>query len=226
MPRAVTVRLGETFAEREPRAFGRPTEVKERVQLIVDAAARRFETQGFHGTSMQEIAEDVGITKAALYHYFSSKDRLLYMVHDAFVSAMLDAAEGFIAEHADPQEQLSFFVCNILETVERYRPYVKAFFRDYGALPDDLYGQIREKRDRYELLVERCLAEGISSGVFVAGMDPKLGALFLFGACNWTYQWFDPGGEMSATELAEVWNQFLINGLSGATRPKQRAKKG
>lgn len=226
MAEVQAIRLREVAAEIAPKAFGRPTGVNERIRLIVDAAARRFQAQGFHGTSMQDIAEDVGITKAALYHYFDSKERMLFMVHDAFVSTMLDAAEEFIADHGDPEEQLAFFIRSIFDTVVEYQPYVKAFFRDYGVLTEDLYAEIRVKRDRYEGLVENCLVEGVRSGVFAADLDPRLGALFLFGACNWSYQWIRPDGPNTAEELAVAWRRMLVGGLRGAVDAPSRTVGG
>jgi AcrR family transcriptional regulator len=197
------------------RAFGNPIDSKQRLRLVVDAAAKRFELQGFHGTSLQHIADDVGITKAALYHYLDSKEQLLFLIHDAFISTMLDSAEKFIAEHDDPVEQLSFYVTDILTTVANYRPYVKAFFRDYGVLEGDLQAELREKRTHYEHLVETTIRTGIEQGTFASTLDPHHAALFLFGACNWSFQWFR--SEKDDVEvLSEQWIQMLMRGFGPA----------
>lgn len=197
------------------RAFGNPIDSKQRLRLVVDAAARRFELQGFHGTSLQHIADDVGITKAALYHYLDSKEQLLFLIHDAFVSTMLASAEQFIAEHDEPVEQLTFFVTDILDTVANYRPYVKAFFRDYGVLEGELQAELREKRAHYEQLVETTIRAGIEQGTFSASLDPHRAALFLFGACNWSFQWYRSDKD-DVQELSRQWIQMLMSGF-GAT---------
>ncbi|MBX3577387.1 MAG: TetR family transcriptional regulator [Rhizobiaceae bacterium] len=202
------IRLGAKPAPREYRAFGRQSEPDERIRLIVDAAARSFETKGFHGTSVQDIADAVGLTKAALYYYVKTKEDLLALVHDAFVSTMLDAAEEFVSKNPDPMAQLMFFVENILVTVAEYRPYVRAFFQDLSTLRGDSYDRVVEKRSRYEHLVSECLTNGIRSGTFDPTLDPKLTTLYLFGACNWTYQWLHPEGPLSIDQLVEQWRDF------------------
>lgn len=210
------IRLGQGPVEVSRNAFGRPAGLSERTRLIIDAAARRFETRGFHGTSLQDVADDIGITKAALYHYFSSKDELLYLTHDVFISTMLDAAEEFVANHDDPLEQLDFYIRNILTTVAEYGPYVRAFFRDYGVLQGELAEQIHAKRDRYEELVEECIARGVEQGAFRPDLDPRMAALFLFGACNWSYQWLKPDGKMNAEQIAASWYEMLMGGFRHA----------
>lgn len=194
------------------RAFGNPLDSRQRLRLVVDAAARRFEAQGFHGTSLQQIADDVGITKAALYHYLDSKEQLLFLIHDAFISTMLDSAEKFIAEHDDPIEQLSFYVTNILTTVANYRPYVKAFFRDYGVLEGELQAELREKRAHYERLVENTIRTGIEQGTFSEQLDPHYAALFLFGACNWSFQWLRSEKD-DVEQLSQQWIRMLVRGF-------------
>lgn len=202
------IRLGTRPTPREYKAFGRQSDTDERVRLIVDAAARSFEARGFHGTSVQDIADAVGLTKAALYYYVKTKEDLLALVHDAFVSTMLEAAEEFVAKNDDPMDQLMFFVENILVTVAEYRPYVRAFFQDLSALRGDSYERVVAKRNRYEHLVSECLMNGIKTGAFARDLDPKLTTLYLFGACNWTYQWLHPEGPLSIDELVETWRGF------------------
>ena len=205
----------EQVANSRKSAFGNSSDAAHRLRLIVDAAALRFEGNGFHGTSLQQIAEDVGITKAALYHYLDSKEHLLFMVHDAFVTAMIDSAEEFIAGHPDPTEQLSFFISNIFDTVTKYRPYVKAFFRDYGVLSGELQTRLRNKRAHYEDIVKNAISAGIDDGSFSPHLDPHHAALFLFGACNWSLHWIKPNESERAQELAKQWEAILLHGFKG-----------
>lgn len=201
-------------APREYKAFGRQSDTDERMRLIVDAAARSFESKGFHGTSVQDIADAVGLTKAALYYYVKTKEDLLALVHDAFVSTMLETAEAFVARNPDPMAQLMFFVENILVTVAEYRPYVRAFFQDLSTLRGESYERVVAKRSRYEQLVSDCLADGIRTGVFDRSLDPKLTTLYIFGACNWTYQWLHPEGPLSVGQLVETWRDFTRRAVS------------
>lgn len=209
---ALRLRAEDTH-ESPKSAFGNPNDAARRLRLLVDAAAVRFEAHGFHGTSLQQIADDVGITKAALYHYVNSKEHLLFMIHDAFVTAMIESAEEFIASGASPSSQLSFFIADIFDTVTNYRPYVKAFFRDYGVLKGELQTKLRDKRDYYERLVENAIAAGIEDGSFTSDIEPRHAALFLFGACNWSFHWIKPNEPARAKELAQQWENMFLRGL-------------
>lgn len=213
------IRLGVPEPPREFKPFGRQTNTDERLRFIVEAAARQFEERGFHGTSVQDIADAVGLTKAALYHYITCKEDLLSLVHDAFVSTMLESAERFLTEHDDPVEQLLFFVESILVTVNDYRPYVRAFFQDLGVLRGERYEWLREKRSKYEKLVENCVTAGIKKGVFSADIDPHLTTLYIFGACNWSYQWLHPDGPMPIEAIVATWQRFTMQAV-GARMPR------
>ena len=196
--------------------FGRGTSSGDRRRVVIHKAAELFEARGFHGTSMQDVADSVGITKAALYHYVNSKEDLLYEIHDAFISQMLDDARSFVADNDDPVAQLRFFIRNILETVVEYRPYVRAFFQELGQLTnDDLDAEIRQKRDAYEQLVEDCLSRGQQLGLFSLPTSPRPAALFFFGACNWSYQWLRAEGPMSVDDLTEAWFDLFMRGFAG-----------
>jgi TetR/AcrR family transcriptional regulator, cholesterol catabolism regulator len=204
---------GERKAPPPVRAFGNALDANERLRRILDASAARFETNGFHGTSLQHIADDVGITKAALYHYVSSKEELLFTIHDVFVTSMIESAEAFIAENTDPVERIRFFVQEIFLTVACYRPYVKAFFRDYGVLQGDLQTELRNKRHHYESIVEQAVTDGIEQGKFRSNLDPHEATLFLFGACNWSYQWLQVGDQAKARDLSARWCDMLLEGF-------------
>jgi len=190
-------------------AFGRALTLDERRYLVLTAAARLFEHQGFHGTSMQAIADEVGVTKAALYHYVDSKERLLYEIHDTFISTLLDEAEVIVNENDDPSAQLRGYIASIFHAVANYRPHVRAFFRDFGSLSPELQERIRAKRHEYEEKVEATLKKGGERGVFDLPASSHLATLFLFGACNWSYQWMHADGPHTPDELIEVWYALL-----------------
>ncbi|MEZ5076331.1 MAG: TetR/AcrR family transcriptional regulator [Solirubrobacterales bacterium] len=183
----------------------------------MDAAATLFERHGYHGTSMQDIAEAVEITKSALYHYVRSKEQLVFEIHDAFVSTMIEDSKAYMASHPDPEDQLEFIVTNIFAATADYRPYVRAFFQDVHNLEgEEWYGKIVEKRDEYEGLVVDCLTRGAADGIFELEVTPILASRFLFGACNWSYQWLDPAGPVKSEEMAKAWYRMLLKAFTSS----------
>lgn len=214
---ASTNRLTPSPSLENARPFGRSLDADDRKRLVLDAAANLFERHGYHGTSMQDIAEAVGITKSALYHYVKSKEQLVYEIHDAFVSTMIEETTTYLADHPDPDDQLQFIVANIFAAVADYRPYVRAFFQDVRNLEgEEWYGRIVEKRNEYEGLVIECLERGVAAGRFDLEVSPTLASRFLFGACNWSYQWLDPSGSVKPEEMAQVWYRMLLKAFSSS----------
>lgn len=197
------------------RPLARPN-ADDRRRIIIDRAARLFERNGFEGTSMQDIADEVGLAKGAIYHYIRSKQELLYEVHNTFIEDMLEKALGYDGKIVDPSEKLRCFIRDILETVARYGPYVRVFFQEMKSLEPAQMLEIGSKRNRYTKLVERCIEAGIATGAFRAELDPRLSALFIFGACNWTYQWYRVDGGLKPEELTAVFYAMVMEGCAGA----------
>lgn len=207
-------RLGPPAAS--PTAvFGRSTTAEDRLRYIVHASAVLFEERGFHGTSMADIANAVGVTKASLYHYVSNKQELLNAIHDAYLDTMLERTEAFVAENPDPREQLHFFISDIFSVICEYRPYVRAFFQEFNVLEKKYYDLLLPKRTRYEQLVEQCLERGLESGDFAFDVPPRVASLHFFGACNWAYQWLDPSRRDELPTLVDQWYRLALHGLGG-----------
>jgi TetR/AcrR family transcriptional regulator, cholesterol catabolism regulator len=208
-------RLGPVPAPTDVSPFGRSLDTSGRKRLLLDAAAQLFERNGYHGTSMQDISSAVGITKSALYHYVDSKEQLVYEIHDAFVSTMIEEADEYLPTTQDPVVQLKFIVESIFRAIADYRPYVRAFFQDMRSLERaDWYRLVVEKRNYYESLVSDCLARGQVEGKFDFPVGPILASRFLFGACNWAYQWLDPEGDITPAELSDQWCEMLLKAFS------------
>jgi AcrR family transcriptional regulator len=200
-------------------AFGRVLTLDERRNLVLGAAARMFESHGFHGTSMQAIADEVGVTKAALYHYVDSKEQMLYEIHDAFISTLLAEASAFVETNDDPSQQLRAFIASIFHAVADYGPHVRAFFRDFGSLGPEWQDRIRAKRHEYERYVESCLEEGVRRGIFDLPAPAHLATLFLFGACNWSYQWMHTEGPQTPDELVDMWYAMITKAFAPVSGP-------
>jgi AcrR family transcriptional regulator len=201
-------------------AFGPASTSAERRQRLLDAAAQVFELHGYNGASMQAIAEEVGITKAALYHYVRSKDELFFQVYDAYIASLLVDVQGFKAEYPEADARLLHIVTRIFQQMVTHRPYVRAFLQDHSKVESpDWSAMIVAKRDEFEVMVRECLSDGVDQGVFELSMGPKLATKFVLGACNWAHQWLDPAGPVTPESLARDWNELFLK----AFRPSPNA---
>jgi AcrR family transcriptional regulator len=195
------------------RAVRRRMSTDERRSEIVAIAAEQFDVAGYTNTSMDEIAQAVGIAKATLYHYFASKDEILHSIHEAFIDLLIARHSQRLQAGILSEEQLLLEVmADILELMETHRGHVRVFFEHHRELPDGAREAILTKRDQYEAMVEDIIVRGIASGAF-RETDPHLAALAAFGMCNWAYQWYRSGGGLDHREIAYRFWGYLVQGL-------------
>lgn len=188
-----------------------------RQQAIVRRAAELFDSAGYSRTSMNDLAEAVGLAKPTLYHYFRSKDEILYRIHCEFIGLLLERQEARAAAGAPPVEQLRGVMGDILELMETHRGHVRVFFEHHRELPERWKLAVAEQRQRYSEMVEQILRDGVAAGD-LAAVDVRLTALAMFGMCNWAYQWFRVDGALRPRALADHLCDTLLDGI--ATRRK------
>jgi AcrR family transcriptional regulator len=197
-----------------------------RKQQIVARAAELFDTHGYYVASMEDIAVAVGVAKPTLYHYFKSKNDILYAIHDEFIDLLISEHAARVA--AQPQisvdDRLLGIMQDILELMRTHRGHVRVFFECHRNLQGEQRLAIRAKRDAYTHTVTELLEQGNLDGEFCC--DPAVAALALFGICNWSYQWYDARGAQSTADLANQFWLILRNGIACAPKkPIQRPRR-
>lgn len=184
-------------------------------ERLLHVALDLFQAKGYSNVSVQDIVEAAGATKGALYHYWSSKEELLYLIHEQFINVEIRNAERVLATALGPREKLQQIVIDLLESITVYQAHVTVFFRDWHFLSKENLEQIKVKRDYYERLVTMVIQAGIDSGEFRQDVDPKIAAFALFGMCNWTYSWYRPSGRFNHEEIARQFIRIYLGGMDG-----------
>ncbi len=187
-----------------------------RAAEVIKAAAELFEARGYHSTSMEDIAEAVGIRKPTLYHYFKSKDEILYRIFVATIGMLLERVERRQTLPMSPEQQLLEIMGDILEIIDSHNGYVRVFFEHHRELPDDRHAEIMGLRERYHEHTVGVIQAGIDAGTIRSEIDPQLAALALLGACNWAYQWYDSSGPLRGRDIAFSFWDMMIRGLTVA----------
>ncbi len=172
---------------------------------ILSAAAQLFRVQGYATTSMQEIADAVGLSRPALYYHFKNKEELLgSLIEDVTVRTQREAAR--IAQSAggdDHAGTLRTMVRAQALWILRHPQHFAVVQRDEASLPEHLRAiQDGAKRDLLDSFRKQ-IAAGIAAGQF-RQVEPTIAALCMFGMCNATIQWFRPGGRLSEEQAAET----------------------
>ena len=190
---------------------------------IVENAAQLFESEGFATTSMERIARAVGLAKPSLYHYFASKDDILFAIHEEFINLLIERQEQRALTQLRPPQKLLEVFGDVFDLMDTHRGHVRVFFEHYRELPISQQEVIKAKRDAYEQSVEAVIVAGNASGE-LRGVDPRLVTLALFGMSNWSYQWFTSGGPMTARQIALQFWDYFMRGIG--TEPAPREPRG
>jgi len=183
-----------------------------REEEILETAVRLFREKGFHNTSMQDLADALGLQKASLYYYFSGKEDLLYRLLERgsrLLSAQIDA---IYTSNLPPVEKLRLALETHAVTVMEHLDLVSVYLREYRTLPPERLRKVLSLRRHYEDILMRILEDGIASGDF-RPVNVKMAILGFLGMLNWTHQWFSPQGTLSAQEVAAILVDLALQGV-------------
>lgn len=184
-------------------------------QRIRDGAAELFARDGFAATSIADIASACGVAKSLVYHYFESKEDILYDLLSAHMDALLAAAEDALDAGDEPVQQFREFVRAHLRLYAHARAKHVLLLNGLSSLPEQRRAAIvaRERRliDMAAGLLAR-VAPGIAS-------RPELrmpAAMSFYGLINWTYTWYRADGAMAPEDFADMAADIILRGLPAA----------
>jgi AcrR family transcriptional regulator len=187
-----------------------------RREELTRTAARLFAERGYHGTSLADLAEALGIQKASLYHHIASKEDLLWEVArngaDAFHAALDD-----VPETAPATEKIRVALRGHLRVVAEQLDAATVFTREWRALEGDRRAQFIAERRRYEERIRDLFREGVESGQLRTDLDVATAALLFLSAANWAYTWLRPG--VDTASLADRFFSVLFDGMRGYATP-------
>jgi TetR/AcrR family transcriptional regulator, cholesterol catabolism regulator len=173
---------------------------------ILAAAARIFQRKGYHGTSVRDIADAVGLLKGSLYHYISSKEELLVRLFEGLLEDTVAELEAIAGHDVGPADRLRDMVRAYARAIIANQGAVGLYLRDWRSLPVRELAGVAARRRRMRALFSGVIAEGARAGDLVPG-DPNVAALAILGMCNWMYEWYRPDGRLTREavidELAE-----------------------
>lgn len=169
-----------------------------RLQELLDVAARLFAQGGYAATSMRDIALGVKMLPGSLYYHFASKEELLVAVYEAGVGELETAVRSALEHEAEPWARLEAMCLAHLETVLKNSDYAQVLIR---VMPEDV-PPVAERLRTLRAGYERMFREVVAELPLRAGTDRRALRLMLLGALNWARFWFDPQGRDSPRDLA------------------------
>ncbi|TML22623.1 MAG: TetR/AcrR family transcriptional regulator [Actinobacteria bacterium] len=183
---------------------------------LTRAAARLFAERGFHGTSMGDLAEALGVQKGSLYSHTGSKQQLLFETMRAGADAF-HAALDAVPEDASAVERIRLALRGHLRVVVEQLDVATVFTREWRYLDDTYRAEIVAERRRYEERFRALFREGVEAGELRPDLDAATAALLVLSAANWAYTWLTP--ERETDELADRFTAILVDGIRGYATP-------
>lgn len=190
---------------------------------VVRSATRLFTERGIRGVSLQDIADEVKLTKGALYHYFSNRDDLLRQVFGDWITGEFESLQEHTSRSGTATDKLRdyvrYHVTSVVNNIELY----SLSFSSEAELPPEVRTEFRHLKRRSDGVLKEILSQGVSDGEFEL-RDEKVIAFAIDGMCNWLCQWYVSDGPKSANEIANDFNDLLLRGLlrgDGDDRPVQ-----
>jgi AcrR family transcriptional regulator len=183
-----------------------------RKEQIVQTAGAMFSRQGYHATTMRDIARELNMQGGSLYAHIESKEDVLWEIVERAAGEFLAAVRPLADLPLPAEVRLRRMLAAHVGVVARNLDNATVFFHEWRFLSAGRRAQIAAQRDAYEALFRRVIQEGIAAGEF-PGADARLGALLALSAGNWLYQWFRPDGPLSAEAVAGQMADMIVAGL-------------
>lgn len=185
---------------------------QKRVDDILASAISVFRRHGYHGTSMDQIAEQLLMTKGSLYYYFRDKEEILFAAHDRALDRILDELAGVRRGPGCPCERVEALIAaHVRIMVEGFHGTALAL--EFGALSPRRLRVVIGKRDRFERGLRELLEQGVQEGCLRA-VDPKLAGMAILGSINWIARWYRPDGPLGPQEVAARFLDLFRGGLA------------
>jgi AcrR family transcriptional regulator len=186
---------------------------------IVDAAVELFSRKGFDGTSVQEVVDAARVTKGAMYHYFRSKDDLLYEIYHELITEQLAGLDRIRALGGPAAQTLHSVIVDLVESTAARLDAAAVFAREAHKLAGEPMAALRAQRRRYHEGVRELVAQGQRDGVFAGSASAETVTLMVFGIVNQLSQWYRPDGPTTPRQLADEIATFVLAGLGVAPQP-------
>ncbi len=185
-------------------------------ERILQEAVTLFYERGFNGTTLDDIAHELGVTKPFIYTHFRSKTDLLAAICLPTIQMSVDAASNAVSASGSAADRLRRLVLDFTRVVLIRQPNIAVYFREEKSLEPAALAEIDGLRRTFDRLLSHLLAEGVEAGEFHL-QDVNLAALALGGLISWAYTWHRPNGRLTVDELGAQFAEYALQ-LAGVRR--------
>jgi AcrR family transcriptional regulator len=194
------------------------TEMQKPREAILDAAVALFGKMGYAGTTMRDIAREVGVLPGSLYAHISSKETLLDEIVEVGIESFLQI-ESLIPNEGTGAEKLRMAIKAHVAVAAVHPGRSLVVFHQWRFLTEPNLTRALNKRRRYQQLFVRLVDDGIADGSFAPSLDTKIAVFTILGALNWVPEWYSPRGHYGPEEIGERVADMLMQGMLAEPPP-------
>jgi AcrR family transcriptional regulator len=206
------VRTGERAKARRAR----PPSDRSRAKAlrIQQAAAEIFREKGYASTSLQDIADSVGMLKSSLYYYIDSKEDLLFAISQHIMGIGRANLQRSLQRSGPAAERIGAFIRDHITSFEEEIGWERVFRAEFHELTGDRYEEVLTSRRTYEHHLCDLIDQGRTEGIVCPDLDTWLMMTLIFSMANSVYNWFEPGGRLSLAEVTRTCTRATLNALA------------
>jgi AcrR family transcriptional regulator len=187
----------------------RVQKIAKKKQEILRSAASVLAEKGYHGTTMEEIAAKLLMTKGSMYYYFKNKDDLLYQCHQMILQMSIERIEEVVSSDLAPIEKFRSAIKGHILLATSEKSMFTVLDKPFKNFSDEQLQEVIEIRRTYSEYFDSIIEEGIEKNVFEA-VDVRMVRLIILGALNSVQLWYNPDGRQSANEISDTFADYIL----------------
>jgi AcrR family transcriptional regulator len=196
---------------RKPAAETADSRFDRQLARVLEHAARIFCEKGYEGASMRDLSRAAGMSLAGLYHYFESKEELLYLIQKHTFRTIIERLQQRLKGTSGAEERIRIFIENHLEYFLANKEAMKVLTHEDETLKNGRGAEVRAiKREYYRICLDLLEDLRRAKGLQFSG---RLAVLGLFGMINWIYTWHNPRVDADAQALAQEMGDLFLRGV-------------
>lgn len=181
---------------------------------IVAGAGKRFATHGYHGTSMRDLGDDLGILGSSIYSHVGGKQELLVAVVERGAGFFGEAARAALATSASPEDMIHDLIAGHIGVLLDHRAEARTYLTEVDFLDPVEQQRVKDIRDTYEEAFRSTISAGVDAGVFRKECDPALATIYILSILNALDRWYDETGSFDRDAIIDDIYGFAHSGLT------------
>jgi len=197
---------------------------REKTANIVKVAAKLFNEKGYLETSMEDISNAAHLSKGGIYHYFSSKNEILFYISTSYMDLLLKNLEEELRKMEDSFSKIQLIISRHIEVYTKYISEAKTTLHEAHLLPSEYFKKYAQRERKYYRIVADVMSEVFGSPIKKGQL--RVITFTLLGMCNWIYHWYKPKRLVSPQELSRIISEIYCRGVMGYEMKRREEFKG